>query len=471
MVARNGENRVFRGLRTRSGHYRAVRSATAFFSLLVRLAAPGLVVLMTGVFLSKVLWPPLFWSVWAMPLWVAGISLYLLSRRPRWLVPPWRARALADLRTGNRGLYMAVEEAGGGEWAAELTGDGVAIAGPFATWSAVNAALLAVALMVLLMLPDLRPPQKTAGPATPVERMRELVTVLAAADPEDDNYLGGAKELLAKMKEGEGEGLDSGDWQALDSMMDQVKRRAADSYRKLDAARRDADRLADGLARDRTFKPEDGNCFGDMLDRLSEEERQQLLDDVASRGPLSQEQLAQLLGQCRDGQAGQLSDAEIEALQQLLEGMEGMMAERWGEVGECLGGLGFAPEDLAGICGGPGGEGEPLGGEADGLPGRGGVDRGPGPAPLTLGGDTGEDFGRFQAETFKGNAADLTVSLGHALAPPGESGTPEAGGLEAGPARGFSGGNERLTWHSRLLPGHNDVLKRYFATEGTEGSE
>ena len=31
-----------------------------------------------------------------------------------------------------------------------------------------------------------------------------------------------------------------------------------------------------------------------------------------------------------------------------------------------------------------------------------------------------------------------------------------------GEARQFRAGNERITWHSRLLPRHNDVLKKYF---------
>jgi hypothetical protein len=100
------------------------------------------------------------------------------------------------------------------------------------------------------------------------------------------------------------------------------------------------------------------------------------------------------------------------------------------------------------------------------LPGRGGITRGPGPAPLVGAGQTDPEFGGFEGKTFQGNLADPDVPLGFAYAPPdpgeaGGEGQPDA----AGPAMDFRTGEGRITWHSRLLPRHNDVMKKYFQEE------
>ena len=96
------------------------------------------------------------------------------------------------------------------------------------------------------------------------------------------------------------------------------------------------------------------------------------------------------------------------------------------------------------------------------LPGRGGIGRGPGPAPLLGAGGTKKDFGAFEGNAFRGNLADPDVPLGFSYAPP-DPGTSTAGMRDgAGPAMEFKSGGERITWHSRLLPRHNDVMKNYF---------
>ena len=101
-----------------------------------------------------------------------------------------------------------------------------------------------------------------------------------------------------------------------------------------------------------------------------------------------------------------------------------------------------------------------------GLPGTGGVSRGPGPAALTGSGNTDPEFGTFKDKTFRGNMGEPEVPLGFAFTPPDEVTMEEEAIFDRpGEAKTFKKGNERITWHSRLLPRHNDVLKKYFKEE------
>ena len=92
-----------------------------------------------------------------------------------------------------------------------------------------------------------------------------------------------------------------------------------------------------------------------------------------------------------------------------------------------------------------------------------GVGRGRADADLYGSGNTPTDFGEFETETFTGNRSDDQVPLGFAFAPPDLSDLQQGTGDAPGEAVQFGPGNERITWHSRLLPRHNDVMRDYFS--------
>ena len=91
-------------------------------------------------------------------------------------------------------------------------------------------------------------------------------------------------------------------------------------------------------------------------------------------------------------------------------------------------------------------------------------------AAVTLSTGCTMDFGQFEDETFSGTMSEPDVPLGFAFAPP-EGAVMEEGAAADGPGAAieFAAGNERITWHSRLLPRHNDVMKNYF--RGHAGGE
>lgn len=431
--------------------YRAVESAGRFFSQLVGLSTPGLVALLTALFISRVLWPPLFYAVYAVPAWLAAVGAYLVFRPGRWLVPSAQASAVVDVHSGSRGLYMALQEAEGEEWARDLPERKVRVRTHFPARSTAWAGALAAALAGLMFMPDLTPsPRLRPGARTPVKRMSDVVKELKAEKLADEDYVKDTEKLLEKLKRKRAQTLDSEDWQALDRAREELQKQTLDSYRRLRQAAEEAGRLAGKLARGRKLSPEEARKAAELLDKFPAGE----LEKLAKQGgaQLSVQQMKQLLSKAGRGKAG-FSAAQAKALARMLAGMEGKFGEKAGKCGSCLGGLGFSQQQLAGLL----------------KPGAGGVSRGPGPAKLQHTGSTDPDLGQFKAKTFEGGEGAPTATVGTVTAPPDEGDIQKSTGGRAA-VRQFGPGNERITWRSRLLPRHNDALQRYFESEG-EGSE
>jgi len=115
--------RAFSVLQRRCERYRLACSAARFFAHLVWLSAPGLVVVITLLFVSKIAWPPLVSAFWLAPICVLAVALYLVRRPAMWRMTPQRAWAVTDLRSGNRGTFMAVQQAGDQQWADGVGGE------------------------------------------------------------------------------------------------------------------------------------------------------------------------------------------------------------------------------------------------------------------------------------------------------------------------------------------------------------
>ena len=184
-----------------SRRYRFVQSAARFFSRFVRLAAPGIVAILTAIFLSRVLWAPLFHAVYALPVWLIGVAGYLAHKRELWAVPRGRADALADVASGNRGLYMSLREAGGEDWNPRVTGGDVRLKGRFPVGATAWAALLAELMVAVLLMPDLRA-EENGGPKarTPVEELAAVVEELEQNELAEEEYLEDARDLVRRVQ-------------------------------------------------------------------------------------------------------------------------------------------------------------------------------------------------------------------------------------------------------------------------------
>lgn len=146
--------------------------------------------------------------------------------------------------------------------------------------------------------------------------------------------------------------------------------------------------------------------------------------------------MARLLKECKSGKCCRFGDGDKAALLALLGECEGKCTGRCNSTSALLTQMG--------------------------LPGRGGVTRGPGPAPLAMAQKTPETLGKFENKAFSGNVDVPDVPIGFTFTPP-DQGSGEGASDAAGTAADFAAGGERITWHSRLLPRHSDVMKRYFS--------
>lgn len=441
-------------LRRTSRRYRIGRSAARFFAHLVRLGAPGAVCILTAVFLSRILWPPLLVAVYLLPVWFLAVGLYLYFHADRWRVERRRADGLADLRSGSHGLYMTLQESGDSGWERTLVArpPQLKIRVPYGSIGVFL--LLVAAAVILVLLPDLRPvPPASPPPATPVERTEELLELMQRAELADEEYLEKTGELLQDLRQQQKKGLDAEDWQALDEAREELKRQAGQNWQQRQLAREEIEQANRALQEGRALRRSEARQLAGAMQKLPRKELDAAMKKMAARSGISQERLREILKRAKAGK-GSLSEGECQALGEL--------------AGECrkagpgagkkkglaaLKSAGFSEEQLQGM-------------PASGQPGRGGINRGPGPAPLQHLGDTTEG-GKFKAKTFRGNQGELEAELGSAVAPADEHDESGDTVISRGPSRSFGSGEGRITWHSRLLPRHNEVLKKYFREQET----
>jgi hypothetical protein len=464
-----------------SRRYRNLNSAAAFLVRVVRLCAPGLVVVLTLVFLSRLLWPGLYWALAAVPLILVGAVVHLWMRQDTWRLPPWRADAATDLGSGNRGLYMALAEAAGPDWEESLGGEEPQLPTERPTRALAAAVALATGLVAVALLPDLRPPSlKPKPPATPVKNVAALVRVLEEDELADTEVLEETKELIERIQENERQTgkLSPEDWQALDRCKAELETQTAKSFRKLTQARETARKLAVELEEGRP--PGRGQCrrlaelLGGMdaqaaramldkkrhLRRLSKEDRERAEKRLEGMSPDMLQDLLDKLAAAKEEDAPlpEFSEAELEALSAVLKEMQEDLDAAEKGCAHALAGCGLTEKEIAALR------------AAGEKPGKGGITRGPGPAPLLHTGKTDEAFGTFKPKTFRGTTGEPEVDVGYAVGAPDASDAQPGEAVTGGPVRRFGSGNRRITWTSRLLPRHSDVLRRYFKSED-EGTE
>ncbi|MFP4028916.1 MAG: hypothetical protein ACLFWL_14090 [Candidatus Brocadiia bacterium] len=438
--------------------YRFVRSARKFFEVLVDHSMPGLVVVACGVFLSKILWTPLIYGLWLLPVWVAFVGIWSFLRKDAWRVSQRRADALADLRSESHGVFMSLHESGEDQWADKVGRSQIALRAGFPVRAFLKATGMAGVIIVLALLPDLRHSPETAGGTTParVEETSDLVKVLEQTTLAEKDYLKDAEKLLKEMKE-KGSRLEQRDWQALDECRRELQRQAATNYRKKEIAEEQAHRVRQRIRAGGKLNPEDARRLASASKSLNADKMGKFMEQASRRTGLSPEELQKLMSQCESGETG-LNSEQLEALGELADEALKQAKKRAAKARDAMEACGFSEEELAELA------------QQGGRPGRSGIDRGPGPAQLQHSGNTDKDFGEFDAKTFKGREGKLDADIGYSYIPPDETDETEARLIEGG-SREFRAGNERLTWHSRLLPRHHDTLKEYFAEDNEKNGE
>mgnify|MGYP000154623844 CR=1 FL=1 len=425
----------------------------------------------------------------ACPFAAAWIESRRAPRAEQW-------RALLDARSGCGGLLVAAAETPLGEWRSRLP----PLRAPRLNWNPrpeLGRFLLAAAFAAGAALAP-------AGAVAPFqqrrlevgqtvrrleERLSEIEQTALIPTPE-------AESLRAQLERAAAE--TSGDdpartWEMLDRLAEQIERaareNAAEAMQQAAALAQAADAAVEALRR---FEAESGDpsatgAASSDLERAVRElaealqnpalaaaldpEAAALLAELMKDAPTWSAEDLKRLTEALGRSGGDLAQALASARQfQILDprDLERILEQLKNACGQCAGG-GEGEGDSVALAFGEGGEAAgDLAALAAGLPGAGGISRGPGAAEIsfheTESSPEGAEFKPVVLPRPPRLAADGSAPLGLSAAAPDTSGAaaPDAAGALAAP-----GGGAAARRHT-LLPQHRGAVRRYF--ERTEGS-
>lgn len=392
------------------------------------------------------------------PEWAAALVVPLVwagVRVRRGGLPPLSQAAHLDVRLGLEGLLLTAVETHSPAWQehlrTKLTGLRRGLPRIHARALLVRAAVPAAFLLGVCLLPPPAPPDPTRNPQVAqalidVEQQLELAAERGVIpEPKLEELSNRVAELRERMAGGENVG-----WSDVDALRERM---AQERGMREDALQKTAHALA-ALRAGSSQSQSDSSSIGDPGD--ADARAQDLMRAAAAAGLLSK------LPAGIDAQAGLAGDpAALDALADALAklaredvlAMQGMLGE-----GQAFEG---ADLDLQALLdqlgeGGAGGDGDPV---AGGIPGAGGITRGPGHATLEFN------------ENFDGDTSALVPTK----LPPGrivpkewEVTQSRRADPEVAPVRHAStggdaaGGAGEAAWRRRLAPRHRDVVREFF---------
>jgi len=383
--------------------------------------------------------------LWLAPLLVAGPAIAIAFMRG---YRPADVIAVADWLNGGHGMLLAVMETNDPAWSDSAIVRGASAFAlprlrPWRRLRFVPAA--ALFLLAALWLPQRAPrAQNTALADEIVSGLTNAVAELKQQNlitPADEKAL---EEEIERIRRGADRRVDASSWEAADALKEQL---AADLAEKQNAVKWAQDSLARFQAAAQAGTP------GDPAMTASSAELAKALEKLAQSGMLSgaPENLRQLM------KGGRLP-ADPKALGDLAAAVSKYLAETGGRIGKTAG-LGkefgrFDPSEF------PLDHSE-MSRDGDGDPGRGGVNRGRGDAPLTWGQETAL-FDKFKAHPLPPGAARSADDWSPVVEMPGApQANPEIATSAA--ARQYAATAGQTAWRRTLAPRHQSAVKKYFA--------
>ena len=424
----------------------------AFLSLLIPLAMVATVLVLFARWRWALEWPGLLMGV-GIAVVLAALAALLGMRRHREPHAATRVR-LEDALGLKSGLSAA--EAGVAPWPRPPSEWRLPIAwraGRPAGMAGIFLALMAAAFLIPISRPTPEAP-RVIEPPSALREVQDWVDSVKKKDAVSDESVRQVEEKMAELLQRPAQ-----NWYEHSSLeaAEHLRDVTAQDLRQLAQNLGDAERAASALA---------SSAAGAGLPQAAKDALSDLLQNASnnlqSAGMQPSSDLVEALKSLDPGQLGELSSEQLKDLANQLSQNQKALEEA----------LKNAPQiDLSGLptgvcqnCGkGPGEcqcEGE---GQGD-RPGRGGVQRGPGTAPLTLDAQDTQ-LGTDRIETLPSQidrqrlaAGDaLSVTNGAAKVDPKAYQGPQQGGQSATPG---DGGN--AVWQNSLVPAERETLKRFF---------
>jgi hypothetical protein len=401
----------------------------------------GLIALVCRLFVPAAA-PYLAW-LWLAPL-VAAIPVLILCVMRKY--HPEEVVAIADWLNGGHGLMLTLMEHPDEAWGGRLDGASTFALPQLRPWRRLAWLPAALAfLAVALSLPQRIPPASTTVLAE--EIAGDLETALAElkqqqlVTPEEEKTL---EQEIERIRRAAEQRVDASSWEATDALRERV---AATVAAKQDAVKWAEETLA------RYAAAAQAAPGGEVKPGAETAELTRALENLAKSGLLANAppDLQQLL------RGGKLPAADPKAMRELAAVVSKYLAETKGRMGD-LARMGkefgrFDPSEFPL-------ESNDSGPDGDGDPGRGGINRGRGDAPLTWGNES-LPLDRFKAQALPPGAARSPDDWAPMAAMPGTpQESPESSARSA--ARQYGAGAGQAAWRRTLAPRHQSAVKKYF---------
>jgi hypothetical protein len=410
---------------------------------------------------------PLAWGAVGLLIMLAPAAVAAIRGRPS----VETVRVLLDRHSRAGGLYMAGAEVDTTDWRERMPPPvmlRIALSGrPAWIWTCVAAAYVAAAFLVPQRVVTGGGPQ-TLQIAHEVARYQEQVQVLREEkiihEPEAREWRDQLAQVQAKA-----DGADPArTWEVLDHMQESLAKAANDAAQKALRQAHDLDRLAAlGRALAQKGEPLDAGVRASAMADLAGDLTKAMEEDQNFKDGMSKD----LSDALDNGQAGA---AQLQTLAKLLEGERARLGQQMMRLSE----MHLTDADLAKLAGEPcdaqaildglralGADGDPADVEdaiEHGLPGKGGLTRGPGSSAIAGTGETKDQGDKFRPEALNPaglQALQQSKIIGVSAGAPQV--TPGANPAQSGALRdAAAGGGGAIT--QTILPRHEGTVQRYF---------
>jgi hypothetical protein len=383
---------------------------------------------------------------WLLLVPLAAVAPAMVVARRR-AYSPAEVLALADTLTGGDGLLLTLAERGHHAWAnaPQLVRAAQLRLPQLRPWRRLAPVAPALAFLTIAILLPQRIAPAAAAPladeiaANLTSALSELTDEELVTPEEEDAF----EEEIERVREAAQERMDAGAWEAADALREKLSstaeaRRDAAAWAQ-EALARHAAGIAAGL-------PPSSNAAQANAAELSE-----ALESLAESGLLASapEEVQALAGA---GRALPFDAASLQQLAATLAKYLGRWSGRFVDVEAADGPMRLDESDLPFDAA--------RGSSPNGLPGRGGLDRGRADAELSWGEET-LPADRFKAQTLPPGSVRSPDDWSPIVSLPGSpEEAPEAGTRSA--ARTYADEAGQAAWRRTLAPRHQSAVKKYF---------
>jgi hypothetical protein len=382
-------------------------------------------------------------------LWLAPVAAALpalvvsLARAYR----PAEVVALADWLSGGHGMLLALLERHDPAWTESRLAVSAASAltlPRFNPWRRLMPLLPAVTFLAIVLLLPQRHPALGANVALADDIAADLTAALATLQqqdlitPAEEERL---EEEIERIRRSAEERVDASSWEAADALREQM---VAGLSAKQDALKWAEDALS------RYAAAGEAGASGDAA-QASAEELAKALEALGKTGLLAgaSSELQQRLAGGKLALSGQALREFATALAKELAAANGRLG-KVAALGQAFGR--FDPSEFPLAFG--------RGPDGDGPPGRGGINRGRGDAPLTWGRES-QPLNRFKAQALPPGAVRSPDDWAPVVVLPGAP--EEAARLSAqAEARQYDAAAGQAAWRRSLAPRHQSAVRKYF---------